>query len=94
MTTRNRVELGKPTHIGGIAQGIPYRAIPDKIRALEPFQGRSISGAHDAHGVYVIRSYRTPIAARYPDGTVDIIARNAWGPVTGRHINLCRAYLR
>lgn len=57
-----------------------------------PFAGNSMSARVDSNGCYIVMSYATVIAIRTASGTV-MVADNRWGVTTGRHINLCRAWL-
>mgnify|MGYP006935515760 CR=1 FL=1 len=75
----------------------PYRDIPEKLRNLEPFTGNSMRAVktHSGSGnvIYEVYSYDTPIAQVTLNGDVHIISQNYWGPTSGRHINLCHAWL-
>lgn len=69
-----------------------YREIPGHVRARESFEGNSMSAYTDNDGTYKVLSYATVIATLSPDGLA-WISDNHWGPTTGRHINICRAWL-
>jgi hypothetical protein len=69
-----------------------YRTIAERIARQQSFEGSSMSAFTADDGTYVVVSYRTVIATVSPDGDVDI-AKNHWGPTTGRHINMCKAAL-
>jgi hypothetical protein len=69
-----------------------YRDIERLIHSHQPFAGNSMHSFRAEDGTYVVVSYRTVIATVSPDGTRDI-ARNLWGPTTGRHINICKRSL-
>lgn len=70
-----------------------YRVIAERIARKQSFEGSSMSAFTADDGSYVVVSYRTVIATVSPDGDVDI-AKNVWGPTTGRHINMCKESLR
>jgi hypothetical protein len=83
--------IGSTDHSRTVGRQLPYREIPAQLMRHAPFTGRSISAQRERDGSYVVYSYATIIATVDPSGKVDVIERNLWGPVSGRHINLCVA---
>lgn len=78
-----------------IYRNAPYRDIGGPnghVARHESFEGNSMSAHTDRDGTYKVLSYATVIATLSPDGLA-WISDNHWGPTTGRHINICRAWL-
>ena len=80
---------------GGSGRRVNYREIggPDGLLANRmPFVGNSMSAHFSMAGAYIVMSYGTVIATLQA-GEKTVIDENRWGPTTGRHINLCHAWL-
>lgn len=69
-----------------------YRTIEQRLASEQPFEGNSMSAFRAEDGSYIVVSYRTVIAVKSANGELEV-AKNVWGPTTGRHINLCKREL-